>query len=336
MKQRQNIKKILTINFGGLGDEILFLPTLNTLKKIYPNSNITLILEPRGRGIIDLTSLIDKVKVFNIKGKNKFIELFKLFLFMRFNNFDMVISSGSNKLIPFLLFLSGIKKRYGYKNGKFSQYLLTKAIDLNKKQYASNMYHNLLDDLTLIDKVPLPKIDIDVTNKEKFENSVLIHPGVSKISVEKGIIKIFGYEKWVQIIQKLLTIGKKVYLAGGPDDEKIIKQIIDNLPGDNPNFINMYGKTKNIKELAKLIMACDAIVCSDSAPMHIAVALNKKTIAIFGPTDEKKLIPQGNKNFIPITSKSTLCRPCLWDKRQVTCQSLECLNIDINEIIQKL
>ena len=336
MKQRQNIKKILTINFGGLGDEILFLPTLNTLKKIYPNSNITLILEPRGRGIIDLTSLIDKVKVFNIKGKNKFIELFKLFLFMRFNNFDMVISSGSNKLIHFLLFLSGIKKRYGYKNGKFSQYLLTKAIDLNKKQYASNMYHNLLDDLTLIDKVPLPKIDIDVTNKEKFENSVLIHPGVSKISVEKGIIKIFGYEKWVQIIQKLLTIGKKVYLAGGPDDEKIIKQIIDNLPGDNPNFINMYGKTKNIKELAKLIMACDAIVCSDSAPMHIAVALNKKTIAIFGPTDEKKLIPQGNKNFIPITSKSTLCRPCLWDKRQVTCQSLECLNIDINEIIQKL
>ena len=330
------MKNIHLINFGGLGDEILFLPTINTLKKLYPASKITLVLEPRGKNIQNLSSLIDKIKIFDVKGKNKFIELFKLLLFMRFNSFDIVISSGSNKLIPILLFLSGIKKRYGYDSGKLSQCLYTKAIKLNKKQYAANMYHDLLDDLTIIDKVALPKIDVNINNTSIHPNSVLIHPGVSKISVKKGIIKIFGAQKWIELIKKLLSMGKVVYLAGGPDDDEIINQILSQIPNDTPNFINMYGKTKNIVDLAQLISNCEVIICSDSAPMHIAIAQNKKTIAIFGPTDENKLMPQDNWKFIPITAKNAPCRPCLWDKRTTTCECLDCLNINIDEIISKL
>ncbi len=336
MSEKKDIKNILLINFGGLGDEILFLPTINTLKKLYPTSKITLVLEPRGKSIQNLSSLIDKIKVFDVKGKNKFFELFKLFLFMRFNSFDIVISSGSNKLIPILLFLSGIKKRYGYDSGKLSQCLYTKAIKLNKNQYAANMYHDLLDDLTIIDKVALPKIDVNIDYTNKYPNSVLIHPGVSKISVKKGIIKIFGAQKWIELIQKLLSMGKVVYLAGGPDDHEIINQILSQIPNNTPNFINMYGKTKNIVDLAQLISNCEVIICSDSAPMHIAVAQNKKTIAIFGPTDENKLMPKDNWKFIPITAKNALCRPCLWDKRTTTCECLDCLIINIDEIISKL
>ena len=50
-------KNILFINFGGLGDEILFLPTIISVKKEFPNSKITLALEPRSRGIINLTNV---------------------------------------------------------------------------------------------------------------------------------------------------------------------------------------------------------------------------------------------------------------------------------------
>ena len=46
---------ILAINFGGIGDEIFFLPTLISLKKEYPNSKITLALEPRSKSVKDLT-----------------------------------------------------------------------------------------------------------------------------------------------------------------------------------------------------------------------------------------------------------------------------------------
>ena len=56
--------KILLINFGGIGDEILFLPTIISLKKEFPNSHITLALEPRSRGIVDLTDKIDDREIF--------------------------------------------------------------------------------------------------------------------------------------------------------------------------------------------------------------------------------------------------------------------------------
>ena len=57
-------KKILFINFGGLGDEILFLPTILSVKKEFPDSKITLALEPRSKGITSLTNVIDETVYF--------------------------------------------------------------------------------------------------------------------------------------------------------------------------------------------------------------------------------------------------------------------------------
>ena len=68
--------------------------------------------------------------------------------------------------------------------------------------------------------------------------------------------------------------------------------------------------------------------------MHIGVAVNTKTIAIFGPTDEKKLLPKSN-NFIPITNNCD-CRPCLWEKRNTSCENLDCLNINIEKIMENI
>ena len=62
-------KKILFINFGGLGDEILFLPTIQAIKEEFPNSTITLALEQRSKSIIDLTNTIDKTIFANICGR---------------------------------------------------------------------------------------------------------------------------------------------------------------------------------------------------------------------------------------------------------------------------
>ena len=60
-------KKILFINFGGIGDEILFLPSIISVKKEYPDSQITLALEPRSKGILSLTSIIDNIMLADIK-----------------------------------------------------------------------------------------------------------------------------------------------------------------------------------------------------------------------------------------------------------------------------
>lgn len=322
-------KKILFINFGGLGDEILFLPSIISVKKEFPNSEITLALEPRSKGITTLTNIIDRTLFADIKGKNKYFELLKLLFLIWTKKFDIVVSSGANKFISLFLFLTFIPKRYGYNSGKLSEFLLTKSIPLNKNQYAVNMYHDLVSDITN-NKTELPQIDI--VKKEIAPNSILIHPGVSLMSVKKGMIKTISAEVWAEVVSKLADKGKHVILAGGPDDKEVIEKIIKTVP--NEKFTNMYGKTKNLKELAELISSAEKFLCSDSAPLHIGVSLGIQTYVIFGPTDDKKLIPQNDK-VIPIKAQNCKCSvyPCLWEKRHTTCKSLDCLRITADEIV---
>lgn len=322
---------ILAINFGGIGDEIFFLPTLISLKKEFPNAKITLALEPRSKSVKDLTDVIDDLFLIDVKGKNKYTELLKLVFLARKNHFDMVVSSGGNKLISILLTLMGIKKRYGYNTGKLSEILLTKAVPLNKNQYACSMYHDLITPITN-HKTELPEINVPA--QEKIPNSVLIHPGVSKMSIQKGMVKTIPAETWAETVDLLLEKGKHVILAGGPDDNEVIETIRNKTK--NKNFEDFYGKTKSLKDLAELIGKAEQFICSDSAPLHVAVAMKTKTYVIFGPTDDKKLIPQ-SEIVTPIKANDNCpIKPCLWEHRQTTCDKLDCLKISAKDIIDKV
>ena len=325
------MKKILAINFGGIGDEIFFLPTLISLKKEFPDSEITLALEPRSKGITSLTNIINNVILIDIKNKNKYFEMLKLLYEARKKKFDIVISSGANKLISMLLFLTGIKIRCGYNTGKLSQLLLTYAIALNKKQYACSMYHDLIRNLTKHETL-LPEINTE--KRESITNSVLIHPGVSKMSVEKKCIKTIPAKTWAKVIDLLVAEGKKVMLIGGPDDKECIETILENVRTNN--FENLYGTTKNLKELAQLISSAEKFLCSDSAPLHIAVSLGIRTYVIFGPTNDMTLIPQSPK-VTPIKANDKCpLKPCLWERRQTTCETLDCLKITATQIVTNI
>lgn len=356
----EKMKNILAINFGGIGDEIFFLPTLISLKKEFPQSKITLALEPRSKSVKDLTDIIDDLFLIDVKGKNKYLELLKLVFKVRAGKFDMVISSGGNKLIALLLFMTGIKERYGYNTGALSEKLLTKAVPLNKNQYACDMYHDLITHITK-HKTYLP--EIKVQPQEKIPNSVLIHPGVSKMSVQKGMIKTIPAETWAEIVDLLIEKGKHVILVGGPDDKECIetiRKVSRHLNSDeilspgaisheskfsaqegkqvrNDNlFEDYYGKTKSLKDLGELIAKAEQFICSDSAPLHVAVALKTKTFVIFGPTDDKKLIP--HSELVTAVKANDKCpiKPCLWEHRQTTCENLDCLKITAKDVVDKI
>ena len=328
----QHFKNILLINFGGIGDEILFLPVVSSLKKLYPKSKITLCLEGRSKAFTQLTDLVDNYFYVDIKTKNKYIEMLRLYIKALSGNYDIVLSSGSNPLISVLLYFTGIKIRVGYSTNSISKRLLTHPVELNKKQYAALMYFDLVKSIS---NIPFELPFINIKSVEKEENSVLVHPGVSKISIKKGITKTIDTDIWAEIIIQLLKKGKKVYLSGGADDINCIEKIRNKIKGNNlTNFTDLFGKTQNIHDLALRIKKSEILLCSDSAPMHIGVAVNTKTIAIFGPTDDKVLLPE-NDNFKAITNNAK-CRPCLWEKRQTTCNELLCLKFSVDEILNKI
>jgi ADP-heptose:LPS heptosyltransferase len=323
--------KILTINFGGIGDEVLFLPTLEGIRASYPDAEIALLVEPRSAGIGVITDLIDEVVTFDIKKRPLLgSDLIELITLVRRGSYDMVVSSGSSPMVAGLLFLSGIPRRIGYNSNRLAPYLLTEPMPLNRSQYAAKMYHDLIAALPGAAKAlpAIPRIRAGSQEKESMESllaklwsaagdagkarnrqrkRILIHPGTSQLAILKGLNKTWSAENWCKLVELLeKEPGVDVILAGGPDDKEAIEQINAKLkPGSK--VISTYGHTRNLKELVGLIDICDLIICVDSAPMHLAVALNKPLVALFGPTNEAVLMPPNVEHFV-VLRKETLGR----------------------------
>lgn len=340
----KDFKNALFINYGGLGDEILFLPCIEDFKKKYPDCKITLCLESRAKGIKNLTSLIDEIVEVDIKasGLKKYFNVLGLIKKARQGKFDVVISSGKSSLVAIILYLTGIKRRSGY----FSKtaFLLTDGVELNENQYAGSMYHDLilpyLDDEDICDEISIPHLraDENFVLPDELQNAagngfIALHPGVSKMSIDKHIFKCPDITFWHSVIKGTLEKGRKLVLFGGPDDKEIIEKILnDKKVSTHANFINYFGKTKNLRDLMNIMSFADTLICADSAPLHIGVGLNLNIAAIFGPTNEEKLVPKKD-NIKVITNKKIDCRPCLWHKRMVNCNQSQCLNIDVNDVL---
>ena len=130
--------KILAINFGGIGDEVLFLPTLKTLREAYPDAHITLMLEPRSQSIKQITNLIDDTVTFDIKKRPLFLaDIVEVVHLIQDGEYELVLSSGSSKMVSILLFLGGSTWRIGYDSGPLSRLLLTHPVrlDVYKRQH---------------------------------------------------------------------------------------------------------------------------------------------------------------------------------------------------------
>lgn len=343
----RDFKKILLICFGGIGDIILFYPVIDTLRDLYPKSNIIFVVEPRCKNIAEKHEGINKVITFDLKNNPTFKDYFEFIKKLRKENLDLAVSMGRSPLVPVLLTLSGAKHTVGYSTN-FLKFLYSKSVPLNQNQYAAKMYFDLLKGVGIdADRLnPIPCIKIADKDKcwaeEWFNNkninlgdqqkTVMVHPGASQISKQKNIIKTWAPEKWAMLINELLSNNIRVILAGGPDDLEDINIIKNNVNTESPNFYNAYGETKSLEQLTAIIKKLDLLICVDSAPLNMAVGVKTPAVAIFGPTNEKKILPNDSK--FKAVRVNLDCTPCLWDKRQTTCDALTCLkNIDVNTVL---
>lgn len=328
----QVLQRILLINFGGIGDEILFFPVIEALRYQYPQAYISMLVEPRCRNLLEHHYFLDQVLTFDIKHRKSPADLLELLSMIRGEAPELVVSSGGSTQVAGLLFLSGAAYRAGYDSGRLKA-LLTHRAPLEQNQYAADMYYALLQPLGFKPQPVVPHMQLPAVVKlwaqrwlqqQGLEGKpyVLIHPGVSLMSKEKKLIKSWERERWCQLIEQLLAEGEHVVIAGGPDDAEEIAFLQAHL--QHPALHMAYGQTRDLYQLGALIEQAAVMVCVDSAPMHLGVALDTPMVAIFGPTDEAKLLPAAQEKIRAITHPVN-CRPCLWATRQTTCDSLDCL-----------
>jgi ADP-heptose:LPS heptosyltransferase len=301
------MKRVLALVPGGIGDQILFFPTLDDLKRQIPDVELDVVVEPRAVSAYSVSASVQRVIPFNFKGQNGPADWLNLLGEVREQEYDAVLSLGTSWTVGFLMWLMRIPVRVGYTTGKGS-FLLTHAVLLNRDQYAAVMYHDLLQGLGLTSPCPTLAIhlslgDRDWANQElqslEVGNSgyLLIHGGSSQLALKKGINKIYPVEGWQKVIREFehRQPEQSIVLVQGPEDADWVAQMLLQSPQLKVTT------PKDIGKLAAMIAGANMMLCTDSAPMHLCVAVQTFLIALFGPTDPQKLLPPSDR-FIGIKS----------------------------------
>merc|ERR1712020_837598 len=102
--------RILALVPGGIGDQILFFPTLDDLKQSYRESQIDVIVEPRSKGAYQVCKSVRDVLTYDFKDANSLADWGNLLGIMRDREYEAVISLGQRWTVGLLLWLTGIPK----------------------------------------------------------------------------------------------------------------------------------------------------------------------------------------------------------------------------------
>jgi len=112
-------------------------------------------------------------------------------------------------------------------------------------------------------------------------------------------------EYWVDLIKKLE--GRFSFVIIGSDEDNL--PLLDSFVSDRKDCLNLCGKT-GILEAAAVIEHASAVISGDTGPMHMAVALGKPLVAIFGPTVKEFGFYPFRAKRCKILEKEMWCRPC--------------------------
>ncbi|QVL58073.1 MAG: putative lipopolysaccharide heptosyltransferase III [Simkaniaceae bacterium] len=132
------------------------------------------------------------------------------------------------------------------------------------------------------------------------ENFVLFHP------VSRWMFKTLPIETMSAAIRYLQEKGEQVVLTASPDPVEM--EMNRQIAAETPGVIDLSGKI-SLKELGAIIAKSRLLVTVDSVPLHLASALKKPVIALFGPTCDQNWGPYRNPHAHVITMPMS-CRPC--------------------------
>ena len=131
---------------------------------------------------------------------------------------------------------------------------------------------------------------------------LLVHP------TSRWLFKSWPIEKYSQLFDRLADNGIQLVVSAAPDPSEleVVKAILAGCQRARP--FDLAGQL-SLKELGALIEASSGLLCVDSVPLHIASALKKPTVALFGPSSEQEWGPWDNPRAEVLTQPYS-CRPC--------------------------
>ena len=315
LERNRGPKRILVIKFRYIGDTLLITPLIRALKEGIPNAHIDVLVNKNTHQVLINNPYLEKSWVYDYQiAKKRFSFNLKLIVNLIRQHYNIVIDLTNNDRSSFFTFLTGARFRIGY----WSKKIVRKNLFYNKiipsvlgtihtvdhhLKVAQELGLSIRDHHPFIAILPAEISNIDQklydSGLKEGEPFVIIHPGVRRW------YKSWPLDRFAKLADNIIRkYNVNIILAGNEDDKANVSKIIANM---KQKAINLTGQV-SLLELPTLIKKALCLIGNDSAPIHIATAVETPAIALFGPTDWRCWYPR--REHDRVFAAEFPCRPC--------------------------
>lgn len=337
---------ILIVKLSSLGDVIHSLPALNALRKAYPQSHITWLVEDYAAQIVMDHPSLDRVLVSARKSWLQDIsiarrslrtlrEIVSFVRDLRQRKYDLVIDLQGLLKSGFMAWLSNGRRRVGYNRTREMSYLFIneRIPPFDPEEHAIERYLNLVRSVGAEKGELEYLIHVEKEHQRRVETLLRDHGILQEDCVV--IISPFAHwetklwepDRFSMLCDRLIErYPVKVVFTGTNGEKEYVRRIVGSM---RHTAFDLSGKTC-LKELAYLCGRANLMISTDTGTMHLAAAMGLPVVALFGPTAPWRTGPYGDGHSV--IRKDLACSPCF--KRR--CESRECMRaIDVEDVLER-
>ncbi len=341
----REFRSVLLVKPSSLGDLIHALPVLRGLRRRYPDASISwLAFEPFAPLIENHPDLDEVIRLdrrgFQRRGLGASREFVDFARRIRARRFDLVIDLQGLFRSGLITWAAGAAVRIGFAGARefawafYTHHILVEDPDAHAAERNAEVGRMLgFRDVEM-------EFDLAVTDQERRRAGRLVQElglgsGERFLAVLPGArweTKRWAPERFVEVIDRMWAeVGLRSVLLGAPDEAEICSAVAAQ-SGSHP--INAAGRT-GIRDLVAVLERSAAVLAHDSAPMHVAAALNRPLVAILGPTNRWRTGPYGADGAV--LQADLPCVPC-YLKRLTQCPyNHECMrSVGVEAVVSRL
>jgi heptosyltransferase I len=323
--------KIAIVKLSALGDIIHAMLVLQFIKKHNQDIKIDWVVEESYKQLLEFHPDINKVHTVNLKRAKKKKSLFLLFKEIKrvrqFGRYDLVIDmQGLVKSALISHFISSTNTlgfdKFSARES-FASMFYSKTFHYNYKKNIIERNFEIIkfalglksSKVEILKKLPFlyPRDKYFDNTFSNIKKNIILIPGASHIS------KCFPVSKFIELIS--LLDANFVIIWGDLTEKKLAENIKTTLPD-----VTVCNKL-DLKELILLINQADLVIGPDTGPTHMAWALNKPSITLFGPTP-------GYRNSYVTAINKTIDSRSIVNPMKINHSDDSIKTIDINEVVK--
>lgn len=320
----ESVERILVIRLDLLGDVLWSMPVVEALRRRYPRAHIVMLTLPYTAPLARLYPSVDDVVAVDtnrIRTRSGLADprtwsgYWRAVRLLRSRDFDLCISL-HGRMGSLWAVLAGAKWSVGYE-GEAYPYLLselvaggrfqerTHEVDYGRRLAlyvgASSMPERVAPTATAAARSAVDAL-LERDGIGVGERLVVIHAGSLN-----GSAKRWPAASWGRFAREVQTrTGARIVLVGGPQDAPIAREVERFASSAVRSLV---GQTR-LEELVALVARADLVASGDSGPLHLAVALGRPALGVYGPTDPALHGPYRPTAPTRVHRKDLPCSPC--------------------------